>query len=44
MKAVDRPCLVTTQAAQDDPLDVSEANPDLNLQPARLVDSAAAHV
>lgn len=33
VKAVDRPCLVMTQAAQDGQLDVSVADPDLNLQP-----------
>ena len=33
VKAVDRPCLVMTHAAQDGQLDVSVADPDLNLQP-----------
>lgn len=32
VKAVDRPCLVMTHAAQDGQLDVSVADPDLNLQ------------
>lgn len=33
VKAVDRPCLVMTQAASDGGLDVSVADPDLNLRP-----------
>jgi len=33
VKSVDRPCLVMTQAAQAGQLDVSVADPDLNLQP-----------
>lgn len=33
VKAVDRPCLVMTHAAQDGQLDVSAADPDLTLQP-----------
>ena len=32
VKAVDRPCLVMAQSAQDGQLDVSVADPDLNLQ------------
>lgn len=33
VKSVDRPCLVMTYAAQDGQLDMSVADPDLNLQP-----------
>ena len=32
LKAVDRPCLIMTQATKDGQLDVSVADPDLNLQ------------